>query len=70
MPPATTDSLVIGATGVVGGYIMEHLARAGRGAYGFARSVPAGPHWIAGNLDEHIALCIWGDKQQRAHQLA
>jgi nucleoside-diphosphate-sugar epimerase len=46
------QSLVIGGTGLVGGYIVEHLVRRGERSFALSRSPREGPdvNWLVGDL--------------------
>src|SRR5436305_13014138 len=49
---AAAESMVVGGTGIVGGYIVEHLIRAGQHPLALSR-VPRCPHgvaWFPGDL--------------------
>ena len=48
----STKTLVLGATGLVGGYIVEHLIRAGARPLALSRSPQSGPgvDWFCGDL--------------------
>ena len=51
---AESRSLVIGATGLVGSYLLHHLARAGQKPYAMSRSPHADDeaNWIVGDLED------------------
>jgi uncharacterized protein YbjT (DUF2867 family) len=51
--------LVIGGTGVVGSYIVEHLVRRGERPFVLSRSQRDGPgiEWIRGDMTEPEAAC-------------
>jgi nucleoside-diphosphate-sugar epimerase len=53
-----TKSLVIGATGLVGGYIIEHLVRAGERPFALSRSrqARADVDWFPGDLEKPDTL--------------
>jgi nucleoside-diphosphate-sugar epimerase len=53
-------SLVIGATGLVGGYIVEHLARAGHRPLALSRSPQEGPgvDWLHGDMEKPDTLML------------
>jgi len=55
---APAKSLVIGATGLVGGYIVEHLVRAGERPLGLSRSRQARTdvEWVLGDLEKPDTL--------------
>jgi nucleoside-diphosphate-sugar epimerase len=55
-----TKSLVIGATGLVGGYIVEHLARAGHRPLALSRSQHEGPgvDWLQGDMEKPDTLML------------
>jgi nucleoside-diphosphate-sugar epimerase len=55
-----TKSLVIGATGLVGGYIVEHLARAGHRPLALSRSHHEGPgvDWLQGDMEKPDTLML------------
>jgi nucleoside-diphosphate-sugar epimerase len=54
----STGSLVIGASGLVGSYLLHHLARAGQQPYAMSRSPHAedGANWIVGDLEKTETL--------------
>ena len=56
--PHRAKSLVIGATGLVGGYIVEHLRRAGEQPLALSRSPRNDPDaiWFQGDLARPVAL--------------
>jgi nucleoside-diphosphate-sugar epimerase len=51
-------SLVIGGTGLVGGYIVEHLVRRGERPFALSRSPQSGPgvDWLRGDLEKPDTL--------------
>jgi nucleoside-diphosphate-sugar epimerase len=53
-----TKSLIIGATGLVGGYIVEHLVRAGERPFALSRSPQerADVDWFSGDLEKPDTL--------------
>jgi nucleoside-diphosphate-sugar epimerase len=55
---APAKSLVIGATGLVGGYIVDHLVRAGERPFGLSRSQQARTdvEWLLGDLEKPDTL--------------
>jgi len=55
---AGTNSLVIGGTGLVGGYIVRHLVRRGERASALSRSEQAAPDidWFRGDLKQPASL--------------
>ena len=55
---AQPNSLVIGATGLVGSYIVEHLVRSGEHPMALSRSPRTGADidWLCGNLEQPDAL--------------
>jgi len=55
---ARAKSLVIGATGLVGGYIVEHLVRAGECPFGLTRSSQprTDVEWVLGDLEKPDTL--------------
>jgi nucleoside-diphosphate-sugar epimerase len=55
---AQAKSFVIGATGLVGGYIVEHLVRAGERPLGLSRSPQARTdvEWLLGDLEQPDTL--------------
>jgi len=57
---ARAKSLVIGATGLVGGYILQHLASRGEHAYALSRAprADARADWIAGDLEKPETLNV------------
>ena len=57
---ARAKSLVIGATGLVGGYILQHLASRGECAYALSRAprADARADWIAGDLEKPETLNV------------
>jgi nucleoside-diphosphate-sugar epimerase len=54
------QSIVIGATGIVGGYIVEQLVRAGQRPLGLSRAPRNAPNldWIQGDLADPVALVL------------
>jgi nucleoside-diphosphate-sugar epimerase len=53
-----SKSLVIGATGLVGSYLLQHLARSGQKPYAMSRSphTEDGADWIVGDLENMETL--------------
>src|SRR6202165_4520999 len=52
-------SLVLGATGIVGGYIVQHLVLSGERPFALSRSPPKDPtgaQWVSGDLADPAAL--------------
>src|ERR1043166_756459 len=56
--PQAAKSFVVGATGIVGGYIVEHLIRAGERPLALSRSPQSKPEvvWFQGDLQDHGTL--------------
>jgi nucleoside-diphosphate-sugar epimerase len=54
----STKSLVIGASGLVGSYLVQHLARAGQTPYAMSRSLhrEEDVDWIVGDLEQMESL--------------
>ena len=54
------QSIVIGATGIVGGYIVEQLVRAGQRPLGLSRAPREASNvdWVQGDLAEPAALAL------------
>jgi nucleoside-diphosphate-sugar epimerase len=53
------QSLVLGATGIVGGYIVEHLLLSGEKPFALSRSPPKDPRgarWVSGDLAHPATL--------------
>ena len=53
------QSLVLGASGIVGGYIVQHLLLSGERPFALSRSPPENPrdaHWVSGDLRDPAKL--------------